>query len=209
MSDWQSLVTYNKIGLQRYGGRPIRMTVIRSEIDRLNTLDPLEVTTIHDRYYPDVFRFARFRVSDEVIAEDIAGDVFMRLLEAVHAGHGPHTNLRGWLLRTTANIVNDHFRKFYRQPKEDSSEILEVSSDLYLPQSDPVVLLDQAERNRLLQLAIDGLTDTQKLVISLRFGNRFSLEETAQIMGKNSNTIKALQYRALMTLRQKLGNDML
>ena len=209
MSDWQSLATYNKIGLHRFGVSPRQMSVESSEIDLLNTLDPQAITAIHNRYYPEVYGFARFRVSDEVTAEDIAADVFMRLLEAVHNSRGPYSNLRGWLLRTTANIVNDHFRRLYTRPKEDSSEVLENSSDLYLSQSDPVVLSDLAERNRLLQLAIDKLTDAQKLVITLRFGNRFSLEETAQLMGKKANTIKALQFRALEALRQKLGGDLL
>jgi len=209
MLDWQSLATYNKIGFHRFGVNPRQMSVESSEIELLNTLDPQAITDIHNRYYPEIYRFARFRVSDEVTAEDIAGDVFMRLLEAVHNSHGPHSNLRGWLLRTTANIVNDHFRKLYNHPKEDSSEVLETSSDLYLSQSDPVVISDQAERNELLQSAIDKLTDAQKLVITLRFGNRFSLEETAQLMGKKANTIKALQYRALEALRQKLGSGLI
>ena len=209
MSYWQSLATYNKIGFHQFGVSPRQMSVKVTEIDLLNTLDPQAITAIHNRYYPEVFRFARFRVSDELTAEDIASDVFIRLLEAVHNSRGPYTNLRGWLLRTTANIVNDHFRKIYNRPKEDSSDILENSSDLYLSQSDPVVISDQAERNQLLQLAIDKLTSAQKLVITLRFGNRFSLEETAQLMGKKANTIKALQYRALAALRQKLGSDLL
>jgi len=209
MSDWQSLATYNRIGFHQFGVNNRRMSVESSEIENLNTLDPQAITAIHNRYYPEVYRFARFRVSDEVIAEDIAGDVFMHLLEAVHHGHGPDTNLRGWLIRTTANIVNNHFRKIYNRPKEESAEILENNTDLFLTQSDPVILSDQAERKRLLQSAIDQLTDAQKLVITLRFGNRFSLETTARLMGKNANTIKALQYRALDALRRKLGRDML
>lgn len=209
MSDWQSLSTYNKIGLHIYPMELRLMSVQKTEIDRLNSLDPEEISAIHTRYYPEVFRFARFRVSDEVIAEDIAGDVFMHLLEAVHHGHGPVTNLQGWLIRTTANIVNNHFRKLYNRPKDESSDLLENNTDLFLHQSDPVALTDQAERNRLLQLAIDELTDAQKLVITLRFGNRFSLDETAKLMGRNINTIKALQYRALLALRQRLGSDSL
>lgn len=209
MSDWQSLVTYNRIGFHQLGVNTWRMSAEQSELDRLNSLDPQAITAIHNQYYPEVFRFARFRVSDEVIAEDIAGDVFMHLLEAVHHGRGPDTNLRGWLLKTTANLVNDHFRRLYNRPKEDSSDILEDSNDLYLTQTDPVILSDQAERTRQLQSALDKLTDAQKLVITLRFGNRFSLEETAKIMGKNANTIKALQYRAIEALRKKLGSDVL
>jgi RNA polymerase sigma-70 factor (ECF subfamily) len=209
MSDWQSLATYNKIGLHPFGVNARRMSGKSSEIERLNTLDPRAITAIHDRYFPEVYRFARFRVNDESTAEDIAGDVFMHLLEAVHHGNGPHTNLRGWLLRTTANIVNDHFRKIYNLPREEPAEILENSPDLFLSQADPVLISAQAERRRLLHAAIDELTDAQKLVITLRFGNRFSLEMTAQLMGKNTNTIKALQFRALAALRQKLGNDIL
>jgi RNA polymerase sigma factor (sigma-70 family) len=209
MLDWQSLVTYNRIGLHRVGVNVRRMSVESSEIDSLNTLDPQAIAALHTRYYPVVYRFARFRVNDVVTAEDITGDVFMHLLEAVHSGRGPVTNLQGWLISTTANIVNDHFRKLYNRPKVESSESLENNMDLFLTQSDPVILTDQAERNRLLQLAIDQLTDAQKLVITLRFGNRFSLEETAKLMGRNTNTIKALQYRALLALRRRLGDDML
>jgi RNA polymerase sigma-70 factor (ECF subfamily) len=207
MSDWQSLATYNKIGFHRYGVYPRRMSADTLEIDLLNTLDPQAITVIHNRYYPEVYRFARFRVSDEVMAEDIAGDVFMHLLEAVHNGRGPETNLRGWLIRTTANLVNDHFRKIYNRPKEEPADILDNNSDLYLTQNDPVILADQAERLRQLQIAIDELTDAQKLVITLRFGNRLSIEETAELMGRETNTIKALQYRAMQALRRKLGSE--
>src|SRR4030065_33267 len=183
----QSLGTYNKIGFHNGGVLGRLMTESSSELDDLNSLDPQVITAIHNQYYPDVYRFARFRVSDDVIAEDIAGEVFMRLLEAVHSNRGPNTNLRGWLLRTTANIVNDHYRKIYNRPKEESSEVLENNADIFLTQTDPVILLDQAERNRQVQLAITQLTNAQQLVITLRFGDRFSLEETAKLMGRNAN----------------------
>ncbi len=209
MSDWRSLATYNKIGFFQPGNYDQPMTFESSEIDSLNTLDPQAITAIHNRYYPEVYRFARFRVSDEIIAEDIAGDVFMQLLDAVHRGRGPVTNLRGWLIRTTANIVNNHFRDQYNRPKDDPVGILEERADLYLAQPDPVVLSDAAERKRLLLKAIDELSEAQKLVITLRFGNRFTLEETAILMGKNTNSIKAIQYRALMALRRILGSEML
>lgn len=209
MSDWQSLATYNKIGLHPSGVYARRMSVKSSEISRLNTLNPQAITEIHGRYFSEVYRFALFRVSDKEIAEDIASDVFMRLLEAVHDGRGPHTNLRGWLIRTTANIVNDHFRKYYHRPKEDSTEALENARELNLAKADPDFISDLAFRRQLLNTAINELTDKQKLVITLRFGNRLSLEETAQLMGKTTNSIKALQYRALVALRQKIGNDVI
>jgi RNA polymerase sigma-70 factor (ECF subfamily) len=209
MSDWQSLETYNKIGAHQFGVILRRMSDELSELDRLKKLDPQTITSIHSRYYPEVYRFARYRVSDERIAEDIAGDVFVRLLEAIHNGRGPETNLKGWLIRTTANIINDHYRKVYNQPIQESDEVLDRNTDLFLQQSDPVAMNVEADKLTHLREAIDHLTDTQKLVITLRFGNRFSLEETAVIMGKDPNTIKALQYRALKALRKILDKDAL
>jgi RNA polymerase sigma-70 factor, ECF subfamily len=208
MSDWQNLETYNRIGSHQFGEILRLMSAELSEIDHLKTLDPQAITAIHNRYFPEVYRFARFRVSDEHVAEDIAGEVFMRLLEAVHNGHGPATNLRGWLIRTTANMINDHYRNMYKHPIEDSEEVLD-NTDIFQAESDPVEMSDQAERLRLLRKALDHLTDSQKLVITLRFGSRYSLEETAVIMGKDANTIKALQYRAMMALRRILEKEML
>jgi len=205
---YQSLGTYNTIGFHRYGVYHRLMIDDSSEIDGLNSLDPQVISAIHNQYYPDIYRFARFRVSDEVTAEDIAGEVFIRLLEAVHKGRGPRINLRGWLLRTTANIVNDYFRKIYNRPVEELSEMHENSMDLYLPQEDPVVILERSEQNRLVQNGLEKLTDAQKLVVTLRFANKLSLEETAKLMGKNANTIKALQCRALIALRKNIGKDL-
>jgi RNA polymerase sigma-70 factor, ECF subfamily len=193
--------------LTRRSGR--LMSAALSELDGLRMLDPEAITSIHNRYYPEVYRFAYYRVNDDSIAEDIAGDVFMRLLEAVHAGHGPNTNLRGWLISTTSNIVNDYFRKIYNRPGEEHPEMIESNSHLVEDPVDPIALTDAVERLRLLQSAINELTEEQKQVIALRFGNGYSLDETATVMGKNANAIKALQFRALAALRQLIRKDLL
>ena len=49
------------------------------------------------------------------------------------------------------------------------------------------------------------LTEEQKNVIVLRYQEDFSLKETAEIVGKNVNAIKALQNRAIGRLRKVLG----
>ena len=56
MLDWQILLTYNKIAPQPFIVIPRSMSVELSEIDRLNTLDPLALTAIHKQYYPEVFQ---------------------------------------------------------------------------------------------------------------------------------------------------------
>jgi DNA-directed RNA polymerase specialized sigma24 family protein len=49
------------------------------------------------------------------------------------------------------------------------------------------------------------LTTEQQNVLALRFGDGYSLEETAAAMRKNVNAIKALQFRALASLQRYIG----
>ncbi len=164
--------------------------------ESLRDLDPQALSTLHQRYYPDVLRFALYRTGDRMLAEDLASEVFIRLIDALHAGKGPKSNARGWLLGTTNNLVNDHYRKHYRNPSNH-----ELNQDLMDSTSHIDVRLDTQGQ---LASALATLTDEQQMVLSLRFGAEMSLEETAEAMGKKANAIKALQFRAITSLRQQM-----
>jgi RNA polymerase sigma-70 factor (ECF subfamily) len=171
------------------------------ELDGLRALDPQVVGAVYDRYQPVVYRYVAYRVGDPIQAEDIASDVFTRLLEAVSADRAPGTNLRAWLLSTAAHVVNDHFRKTYRQPTA------ELHDSLADPGIDPQVDVEHRERQRKLRVALADLTPEQQHVLALRFGEGFSLQETASVMKKNVNAIKQLQLRALAALNRKIGES--
>jgi RNA polymerase sigma-70 factor (ECF subfamily) len=168
------------------------------ELDGLLTFDTEAISAIHQRYFPQIFRYVRFRLGDEILAEDIAGETLTRLLEAVSAGNGPRTTLRGWLMGTASNLVNDHLRQRYHQPQDRLSDALESQSHA----DDPSHHSELADRNRAIRHALAQLTPEQQQVISLRFGCDYSLEETAMLMNKKTNAIKALQFRALAALKR-------
>lgn len=168
-------------------------------LDGLRRLDSQAVGAIYDQFFNEVFRYVRYRVSDDAVAEDISSDVFMRLLEAARKGQGPQTSLKGWLIATASNAVNDHMRKQYRRPTEALAETLpDDNSNLHAE-------IDQREQNQAVQSAYAQLTAEQQHVLALRFGQGYSLEETAAFMKKNVNAIKALQFRALTALQRQIG----
>ncbi|MCB0117991.1 MAG: sigma-70 family RNA polymerase sigma factor [Anaerolineales bacterium] len=167
--------------------------------NRLEKLDSKAIGAVYDQYFPEIYRYALYRVGDQSLAEDIASDVFIRLLEAVRSGCGPETNLKGWLIGTASHIITDHLRKKYRRPEE---EIPESLADLG---PGPATEADQREKNRLVRDAYSKLTPDQQMVLALRFGQGYSLEETATHMDKNVNAIKALQFRALAALQREIG----
>lgn len=190
------LSSFSLIG---YPGLPMSDKPIR--LDRLARMDPDVVAQVHDRYFDELFRYARYRVSNDAVAEDIVSDVFIRLLEAAKKGKSPHTNLRGWLLSTCSNTVNDHYRRLYSGTSEPLPETL-ASDD---PGPAKTVAGRELEAN--LQAALAKLTPEQQHVVALRFGAGYSLQETAALMGKRVNAIKALQFRAIGALRRQMGSD--
>jgi RNA polymerase sigma-70 factor (ECF subfamily) len=165
----------------------------------LRKLDPQVIGAIYDRYFSDVYRYVRYRINDDAAAEDISSDVFLRLLEAVKKRQGPQSNLKGWLIATASNAVNDLLRRQYRRPTEALSESMPDESLSVSAQ------VDLREQNQTVQLAYAQLTPEQQHVLALRFGLGFSLEETADHLKKNANAIKALQFRALAALQRLMG----
>jgi RNA polymerase sigma-70 factor, ECF subfamily len=165
----------------------------------LQNLDQQAIGAVYDQYFSEIYRYVLYRIGDPTVAEDIASDVFVRLLESVQNGRPPQTNLKGWLIGTASHIVTDHLRKKYRRPEEEISESI--------PDRGPSLTaeVDQREQNRAVNDAYAQLTPEQQHVLALRFGQGYSLEETAVFMNKNVNAVKALQFRALAALQREVG----
>lgn len=172
----------------------------QSELEGLKNLDARVIGAVYDRFFPDVYRYVYYRLGDEQLAEDISSDVFVRLLEAIKKERGPQTNLKGWLLATASHAVADHLRQSYRRPIEELSD--------GTPDNEAPSLRDEIDRRDkvdAVQAAYLQLTPDQQNVLAFRFGDGYSLEETARVMQKKVNAIKALQFRALAALQRIIG----
>jgi RNA polymerase sigma-70 factor, ECF subfamily len=172
-----------------------------SEQASLGDLDSQAIGAIYNQYFQEIFRYVRYRLDDDALAEDISSEVFFSLLKAVRSGRMPGLNLRGWLIGTARHMIIDYFRKNHRHPCEELSEDLAFDGEQ---------LAEQVE-NRLarhaLHRALVQLTEDQQQVLALRFGQGYSIEETAAIMKKQVNAIKALQFRALNALQRRIGEE--
>jgi RNA polymerase sigma-70 factor (ECF subfamily) len=165
-------------------------------------LDARALGHIHDQYYPELYRFALYRTGDPATAEDIAAEVFVRLLDALHAQRAPQTTLRGWLFGVAAHLVADHFR---RRPTSPLPDTLPAGGSL------AAEIEDRLRRSEV-HAALHRLSAEQQNVLALRFGQGASLQETAGALGKTVNAVKQLQWRAVEALRkalavEALGND--
>lgn len=161
--------------------------------------DENAIRDIYALYFASIYRYIRLRVENTNEAEDLASEVFVKLVKALRGVNAPRSSLRGWLFQVARNQIADHHGKEKRMTMTTLDEwIADGGDDLEL----------QFMRSLDLQRARQGLsqlTSEQQDVLIFRFGQGLSLQETAQLMGKNTNTIKQLQFRAVSTLRRILG----
>jgi RNA polymerase sigma-70 factor, ECF subfamily len=160
------------------------------------------IQQIYEVYFSPIYNFIRLRVEDRAVAEDLASEVFIRLVTACRGRNAPHHSLRGWLFKVARNLVHDHYGK----ARKITTEALEE----WMPDDDQPELEVQFIRSLDIQRArqaLQQLSGEQQEVLLLRFGQSLSLQETADIMGKQIGAIKSLQFRAVTALRNILGDS--
>jgi len=166
-------------------------------LERAKELDPVALEAIYDRYSPMIYNYLYRRLGDADLVEDLAAQVFLRMLEAIKKGQAWRTSFSGWLYRIAHNLVVDHFRR--------RSRGIHVSLDdappLHSPRGNPVEIAARNLARERLGEAMQQLTRDQALVVSMRFLEEFSIAEVAGALGKSEGAIKALQYRAVLALR--------
>lgn len=160
--------------------------------------DPKALTEIYDAYYDRIFSYVYRRIGQPGLCEDLAGEVFVRLLEAIKAGRGPSTNLLAWLYRVAHNLVVDHYRrkaKVTTQTLEDW--VVSVPNN-------PMQRVELESLQQQLREALARLTADQQQVIILKFVEDLSNAQVGTILGKPEGAIKSLQHRALAALRRQI-----
>jgi RNA polymerase sigma-70 factor (ECF subfamily) len=163
--------------------------------------DQMAIMRIYDAYFSAVYQYIRLRVGEPMTAEDLAADVFVKLIQALRGANPPRDSLRGWLFRVARGIIADHYGSEAKMPQTTLEDWVSAPSD-----EQPEVSFLQRVSAQRAQNAMRMLAADQQEVLVLRFGQQLSIQETADIMGKSASAIKSLQWRAVETLRRLLAD---
>ncbi len=169
-------------------------------IERAKASERAAWDEIFDRNYQPVFVFVFCRVGDRSAAEDLVADVFVEAWRGIRRFDYRGIPLIAWLYRIAHNLVADFLKKRSRMRTQTLEEGWSG-----IPHSE-----DQSEHVATWQAvgqALRELTADQQVVLVSRFVEGFTLAETATLLGKNENAIKALEFRALRSVRKILGRQ--
>jgi len=167
-------------------------------LERASRAEPAALGEVYDQYADRIYAYIYRRVGQAEVAEDLTGQVFMRMLEAVRRGQGWRSSFSGWLYRIAHNLVIDYYRRRGRVTLVDIDEAAPIRAT----HGDPVRSTESLLSREQLRAALFQLTEEQAQVITLRFMEERSIAEVADLMDKTEGAIKALQYRAVLALRR-------
>lgn len=133
--------------------------------------------------------------------EDIASEVFLKVARSIHSFEGDLRSFRSWVFVIAHRRLIDERRSAGRQP-----DFTELPPD-YSPNGAGGNVETEALESLVtheIREALEMLTEGQRDVLALRMIAGLTLAETAEILGKKVNAIKAQQRRALEALQEKL-----
>lgn len=170
-------------------------------IRRAQQGDPAAFAEIYDRHQPAVYRYIYYRVRDTATAEDLTGEVFVRLVEKIDAFTYRGRPVLAWLYTIARNLVTDHRRQAAR------ATMLPLEEQLVAKDDDVERAAEHGLTQRRLAAALVRLTQDQRQVILLKFVEGLNNNEAARVLDKPVGAVKSLQHRALAALRRVLERN--
>lgn len=163
---------------------------------------------IVERYQRPVFRVARSIVRDEMEADTITQDVFIKAYYNL-GKFEQRAGLETWLTRIAINRSRDSLRRRRRWlglvvPARDGNSTVETEPIDDRPDAERFVL--SREIGRAIDRAMDRLSPQQRTILALRHFEQMSLEEIASSLGLRPGTARAHLFRAVHKLRDELSS---
>jgi RNA polymerase sigma-70 factor (ECF subfamily) len=169
------------------------------------------LSVLYRQFLPGIFGYIATRVPSRTIAEDLTSEVFLQMVEGIHALRArDEAGFAAWLLRIARVAVAGYYRKRERQPQVFSLPNEDALGEpvLFLeshPETDPVFQAETREDWQRVVQAINQLTEEQRQVLVGRLLMGYDVETVAHMIGKKGNAVKALQFRALQSLHRLLA----
>ncbi|MGQ9919387.1 MAG: RNA polymerase sigma factor [Bryobacteraceae bacterium] len=131
--------------------------------------------------------------------EDVAQEVFIRLYYSLDQLRSPEV-FEPWLYRLTVNAALDYLRK--RRKRKLESRVADLSEQQVMmadAAAGSKVQVDEKEKARIRELVdslLSGVSEEDRLLLTLKEVEGLSLKELEKIYGVNENALKVRLFRA-------------
>jgi RNA polymerase sigma-70 factor (ECF subfamily) len=167
----------------------------RELVDRVAKGDRAALRLLFMRHHARVYRFVVRQTGSEMVADDVANEVFLELWKQAPGFEG-RSEVSTWLLGIARFKALSALRK-RKEEQIDDDEAAAVPDDSDTPE----VLAMKEDKSAALRRMIDALPQEHRIVIDLAYYHGKSVTEIGEVLDIPVATVKTRMFYA----RKKLG----
>jgi RNA polymerase sigma factor (sigma-70 family) len=162
---------------------------------------------IYSKYNKTVLSYLKNRIKDEMVAEELASDVMIKVHKSLSTYDETLSQLNTWIMNIAKNCMIDHFRKrtlpvvslesiYTEWANGDEDAQVDRLSPLKDTSNNPEEILIENEVSVELMKKFKSLTEPEKTVAQLHFFDGLSYDEVAEQLSMPLGTVKAKLHNA-------------
>lgn len=155
---------------------------------------------IYDENLPRIYNYLRFRVGDDLIAEDLTSATFEKAWRNRHRFDEKLAEFSTWLFAIASNLAIDHYRKLDRE-----IELRYLDRDAHA-QSAEEAAEKQARYAQLLSL-LEALPPRERDLFAMKHGAELTNRQIAELTGLSETNVGTILHRVVKHLRAELEGE--
>lgn len=174
---------------------------------------------IYKKFNRTVFNFLRNRIKDEMVAEELAADVMIKVHKNLHLYNSELSQLNTWIMNIAKHCMIDFLRKrtlsvvsletvYSEWAWSDDEQMLDRFSPLTDRSNNPEDAMISDEAQTALISKFEGLSESEKTVAALHFFDGLSYDEVAEQLSMPLGTVKSKLHHARTAMMQAFPAEM-
>ena len=167
--------------------------------------DGLDV--LMERYQQDIFRFCLHYLKDVERARDLTQDTFLRVYKA-RGRFDDSRSFRPWILCIARNLCLNEIKRKKTVVMESLEHVSAQGTNEFQDATEtPDGAAESSERLALLDKALDALPAESREIVVLRYFQRMSARDIAEIVGSTEGAVRTRLHRILAGLRKEYETE--
>jgi len=171
-------------------------------VERAKGNDATAFAELYQLTMTRVYRYLAARIAATEEVEELTQEVYLAALQGLDRLRAQdEAGLLAWLFQIARNKLADHLRRRYQRPTVPLDTAAERVGDGAVG---PEEAAARHENVREVREALGHLTQEQRDVVIYKYVLGYDNEQTARLVGRNTNAVNQLHHRALRSLHRLL-----
>lgn len=175
-----------------------------NDLARLAIDSETALIELYNHFFPVTYKYLLSRVRNSDVADDVAGNVFMKMYQNLERFDPQKASFGTWLARIAENEVRMCFRTQGRRDEKETAW-----DDNFDPPADdgaqPEKQVLQQERAQELRAAIMTLPERERQIIEMTYWLNLTPKEIAANLDMTPNHVSVALRRAKQMLKERLS----